>query len=665
MLTTRVRLLLVVPVFLAVFYYLFFQGMAGGDSEGLISFLLAGAGLFVVVQATWLRGRFTPTAVLAWNPAMLALLGLGFGAVSRGEEMVGLAMGAAVGVLTALVVLWLGSLVQLRRRPRIFLSYRRSDSAAATAAVYAALSERYHARNVFMDVHTIHPGRDFRREIARVIARCDAAFVIIGRSWTRVTDEFGRLRLEAPDDPVRLEVETALGAALDVVPVLVDGAALPGPVELPDTLRELTYRHAVAVTDAHSVRTELIPRFEAAFHPYTTDSVRPPPRTRRWRRIVVTAIVVALLFPFGLRLAKEVAGDVGRLDHVAASADGRRVAALVRGGLWASSALHVWNATTGVTEATYEYPAGEAPADRLVWSPDGRFLAVGGDDGSVVVRAAADLAEVRRLPGFQGTFRVNELTWSPDGALLAAVDDAGALRVWDADSGRLVGSQPLFITGTETIAWSPTSDALAVACLYYDGAIVVDLSRQGLGAVHEFPHKSAATALSWSPDGQRLAVTFYEAPRLVTIRRDADPATARVFAGQTAYAVDVAWSPDGRRIVTSGGDIARLFDAGSGELVDQFLTRDTYEPNVVWSPSSGSIASSDETHVLTYALDGGTPAQSWASAQEFWGSQIVGWTDGGRVISQGGGDHVVRVWEPGRATPVWEWEISPWAVLVG
>ena len=53
----------------------------------------------------------------------------------------------------------------------------------------------------------------------------------------------------------------------------------------------------------------------------------------------------------------------------------------------------------------------------------------------------------------------------------------------------------------------------------------------------------------------------------------------------------------------------------------------------------------------------------WSS--EYQQSQIVGWTDGGRVISQGGGDHVVRVWEPGRATPVWEWEISPWAVLVG
>jgi hypothetical protein len=62
-----------------------------------------------VVQATWLRGRLTPAAVLAWNPAVLTALGLIFGAVSRGEEIAGLAAGAVVGMLTAFAVLWLAA----------------------------------------------------------------------------------------------------------------------------------------------------------------------------------------------------------------------------------------------------------------------------------------------------------------------------------------------------------------------------------------------------------------------------------------------------------------------------------------------------------------------------------------------------------------------------
>ncbi len=377
MLTTRARLLLVLPPFFAAFNFLYFSGLDGGDTAGLVAFLMAAAGLFVVVQATWLRGRFTPAAVLVWNPAVLTALGLIFGAVSRGEEVAGLAVGAVVGFLTAIAVLWLGSLTQLRRRPRIFLSYRRADSATATAAIYAQLSTRYQARNVFMDVHTIHPGRDFRGEIRRIMARCDAVFVVIGRVWATATDEQGRRRLEKPDDPVRVEVETALAADLVVLPVLVDGAALPTAATLPDTLRNLTYRHAVAV-DGSSVRTELIPRFEAAFHPYTADSVRPPPpQARRRRRLAIGAIVVALLAPFAAGLAGEVVRDVGRLDAVVASPDRVRVAAVVRGGLWASSALNVWNSATGVTEASHRYRGDEVPPTRSsgrrtvsTWQPE-------------------------------------------------------------------------------------------------------------------------------------------------------------------------------------------------------------------------------------------------------------------------------------------------------
>ena len=665
MLTTRARLLLVLPPFFAAFYYLFFGGLSGGDTAGLFAFLIAAAGLFVVIQATWLRGRFTPAAVLIWNPAVLTALGVIFGAVSRGEEVVGLAAGTVVGILTAIAVLWLGSLTQLRRRPRIFLSYRRADSATATAAIYAELSARYHARNVFMDIHTIHPGRDFRDEIHRIMARCDAVFVVIGRSWATATDEQGRRRLEQPDDPVRVEVETALVADLVVLPVLVDGAALPTAAKLPDGLRNLTYRHAVAV-HAGSVRTELIPRFEAAFHPYTADSVLPPPpRARLRRRLAIGAVVVALLAPFAVRLAGEVVRDVGRLSAVVASPDRVRVAAVVHGGLWASSALRIWNSATGVTEASYRYRADEAPANQIIWSPDRKHLATGDDDGSIVIRAAANLVEERRILGYQGNFRVNELAWSPDGTRIAAADDAGTLRVWQADTGRLVGSTPLFSVYSDKLRWSPTSDAVAVTCLYFHGVVVVDVPPVGVGTVHKLPHTSSAAAIGWSPDGATLAASFYDAPHLLIYRRAGATFAPRELSRQPGSAADLAWSPDGRALATGGGDIARIFDAASGELVDQFLTEDAYEPNLVWTPAGDTLASSDENHVVTYPVGGETPASRWESPQASWGSHIIGWTADGGVISQGGTDHIVRLWQIGRAEPVREWAVSAWQVLIG
>ena len=46
-----------------------------------------------------------------------------------------------------------------------------------------------------------------------------------------------------------------------------------------------------------------------------------------------------------------------------------------------------------------------------------------------------------------------------------------------------------------------------------------------------------------------------------------------------------------------------------------------------------------------------------------WGSQVLAWTRDDRLLTQGGADHVVRVWQVGRAEPVREWAVSPWEVL--
>src|SRR6185295_134175 len=57
----------------------------------------------------------------------------------------------------------------------------------------------------------------------------------------------GRDRMHDENDPVRVEVETALGQHLSVIPVLVDGAAMPTPDELPEALSAFSYLNAAPV----------------------------------------------------------------------------------------------------------------------------------------------------------------------------------------------------------------------------------------------------------------------------------------------------------------------------------------------------------------------------------------------------------------------------------
>lgn len=46
--------------------------------------------------------------------------------------------------------------------PRIFISYRRSDSQGITGRIYDRLVEKFGERSVFQDVDDIPPGVDFR-----------------------------------------------------------------------------------------------------------------------------------------------------------------------------------------------------------------------------------------------------------------------------------------------------------------------------------------------------------------------------------------------------------------------------------------------------------------------------------------------------------------------
>jgi len=132
---------------------------------------------------------------------------------------------------------------------RVFISYRREDTSGQAGRLYDALADKLGAENVFMDVDTIDIGVEFKHAIEAAVSSCDVLFVMIGPRWLTAADTRGERRLSRTDDYVRLEVETALGRNIRVVPALVAGAAMPVADDLPGTLSALTLRNAVEMAD--------------------------------------------------------------------------------------------------------------------------------------------------------------------------------------------------------------------------------------------------------------------------------------------------------------------------------------------------------------------------------------------------------------------------------
>jgi hypothetical protein len=133
---------------------------------------------------------------------------------------------------------------------KIFLSYRRDDTAGHSGRLRDALAERFGPERVFMDLESIGAGEDFVEVVKKAVDATGVVVVVIGRQWLSASDKKGNRRLDNPDDFVRLEVETALGRGVRVIPALVQGAEMPGEDALPESLSKLARRNAIEISDA-------------------------------------------------------------------------------------------------------------------------------------------------------------------------------------------------------------------------------------------------------------------------------------------------------------------------------------------------------------------------------------------------------------------------------
>jgi TIR domain len=129
------------------------------------------------------------------------------------------------------------------------MTYRRKETAIHAALLYDAMVTRFGGSNVFMDVD-MAPGVDFVERISEAVAECHVLIVVMGPTWATVKDKQGRPRLADPEDFVRLEVAAALERPeVTPIPVLVGGAKMPNPDDLPPEVRAITRRQALELGD--------------------------------------------------------------------------------------------------------------------------------------------------------------------------------------------------------------------------------------------------------------------------------------------------------------------------------------------------------------------------------------------------------------------------------
>src|SRR5262249_23548414 len=157
---------------------------------------------------------------------------------------------------------------------KIFISYRRQDTAANALGVSQYLEKEFGRKNVFIDID-MRAGTRFPVMLEQHLDQCKVMLVLIGPEWLNLHDEQGNRRLHTPDDWVRLEIAHALRRDITVVPVCVGGANLPPRTELPEDIRGLVDHQAISIT---------IPGFRHEMSGLARD-IRAIPTPKSWRRL--------------------------------------------------------------------------------------------------------------------------------------------------------------------------------------------------------------------------------------------------------------------------------------------------------------------------------------------------------------------------------------------
>lgn len=171
-----------------------------------------------------------------------------------------------------------------------------------------------------------------------------------------------------------------------------------------------------------------------------------------------------------------------------------------------SSGIVIWDPDTDLDQ-TLEIEWGDIL--NTSWSPDGRYIAAGLQDGSIYVWDTAKNELFSKLSYHSDNY-IADLTWSPDGRMLAAAScftgpvsvENCNLLFWDPSGSRYTDSRLGGKHEITNIAWSPKGQWIAAALTNGD----VILYSPGTGKqVRTLRTPAGITIVAWSPDGKHLA----------------------------------------------------------------------------------------------------------------------------------------------------------------
>jgi WD40 repeat protein len=277
----------------------------------------------------------------------------------------------------------------------------------------------------------------------------------------------------------------------------------------------------------------------------------------------------------------------------------------------------------------------------IAWSPDGAKLAVGYDTGKFEILDAVSMQTLWQVSPDAGT--INSIAWNNQGNRIAIGYEIGTVDIWDILTKTIVaqvGNNEMH----EMVRWSP--DGKKLAATYYtnnvNGVRIWDTTTWNLLVTLQGENGNIISALGWSPDSGELATGSQNTNVVIWNASNAN-ILATLSVGSTDssdYAIDtVVWSPDSTHIATEAtGQVVRVWGSATQQIILSTVIPEATDLD--WSPDSKMLVISTLHDIEILNSISGQILQKTPISSEV--LKVV-WQPQGTRIAYGGVDGIVHI----------------------